>query len=350
MAVFPRVTTVAPSAAKISHALGERMERLGRDLFPAARRAGNLLRVGGTDGERGQSLAIQLTGPRAGKWCDYATGEHGDALDLIRAVRRCDLREALAWARGWLGVDERSEPRPPPPRRPAAPAPDQPAEDDFRRRAAMRIWLAAQPSLIGTAADSYLRARGLDLSELGRQPRALRYSPALWCRETDAFFPALVGAVSGAGGFCGVHRTYLAETPAGTWAKAPITNPKLSLGAIAGGVIPLQRGASGKPLREAPAGETAVIGEGIETSMSIAVGCPELRVLCGVSLGNLLAVDLPPAIATVILAADNDPSPGAQKLLRRAARRFIEQGRLVRIARSPAGKDFNDLVCEGLEV
>lgn len=337
----------AGSVAELVRMLAARMEHLAPELLPAARREGNLLRVGSIDGEAGKSLAVYLRGPRAGHWTDYASGEHGDALDLVRATRHCTTREALAWARGWLGLAERGEPSPASTRQVAG-APQPPPDDDYRRRAALRIWLAAEPALRATPADAYLRRRGIDLSELGRQPRALRFHHRLWSRECGAHLPALVAAVSRGGEFRGIHRTFLAKTPEGAWAKAALASPKLSLGAIAGAVIPLQRGASGKPLRAAPEGETAVIGEGIETCLSIAIACPELRVLCGVSLGNLAAIDLPAAITTVILAADNDPGRGPQKLLRRAARRFIDQGRVVRIARSPVGSDFNDCLNKGV--
>ena len=30
------------------------------------------------------SLAIRIDGPKAGKWSDFSSGEHGDLLDLIQ--------------------------------------------------------------------------------------------------------------------------------------------------------------------------------------------------------------------------------------------------------------------------
>ncbi len=323
--------------------LAERMPSLVADLCPAARREGHLARIGSPDGEPGQSCAIHVGGARAGRWHDFASGQGGDALDLIAAVRRVDLREAMAWAHSWLGTGADL----PLSREPAAPRPAPPAEDaEARRRSALKIWLAARASLAGTPAEAYLARRGIDLAELARAPRALRFHPGLWCREAGAHLPALVAAVIRGGDLCAIHRTYLAETQPGKWTKARLASPKRSLGSLAGGVIPLQRGASGRPLRAAPDGDAAVIGEGLETCLSIAIACPEFRVLCAVSLGNLCAADLPAAITRIILAADNDVAPGAQKLLHRAAQNFIEQGREVRIARSPVGKDFNDCLKE----
>jgi hypothetical protein len=323
--------------------LAARMASLVADLCPAARREGRLARIGSPAGEPGQSCAIHLAGARAGRWHDFASGQGGDALDLIRAVRRVDLREALDWARGWLGTGaDRLPPRELAPPRRAPPSDDVEA----RRQAALKIWLSARASLAGTPAEAYLAGRGIDLGELARAPRALRFHPALWCAEAAAPLPALVAAVVREGAICAIHRTYLRETRPGGWTKARLASPKKSLGSLAGGVVPLQRGRSCKPLRAAPDGDAAVIGEGLETCLSIAVACPELRVIAALNLVNLGAVALPAAIARIIIAADNDVAPGAQKLLRRAAQNFIEQGRDVRIARSPVGKDFNDAMKE----
>ncbi len=92
-----------------------------------------------------------------------------------------------------------------------------------------------------------------------------------------------------------------------------------------------------------------MIGEGIETCLSVALATPEFRVLAAVSLGNLARVTLPPAIGTVIIAADNDgDGTPAAEALQRAVDRFAGEGRAVRIARSPIGKDFNDCIVAGL--
>ena len=50
----------------------------------------------------------------------------------------------------------------------------------------------------------------------------------------------------------------------------------------------------------------------------------------------------PPEVKTVIIAADGD-EPGL-KAAEEAAGRFCREGRKVKIARPPAGYDFNDLL------
>ena len=337
----------ALSAGDIARALARAADGLARELLPAGRRSSGLWRAGGVDGAPGQSLALHLSGPRAGKWTDYATGEFGDCLDLVAAVLfRGDRRAALDWARGWLGLDAGrpvAEARQPPLSPPAVVD-----QRDVQRRqaAALAMFLHAQPLLAGTPAAAYLAARGIDLALLARQPRALRFAPRLWQPEARRELPALVAAVCLGSDHVATHRTWLCQAPDGRWVKAHVGTPKMSLGPVAGGVIPLARGASGRPLRDAPDGEVVVIGEGIETCLSIALACPELRVLAAVSLPNMARVALPPSIAAVILAADNDVKVPAQNQLRAAVRRFAEEGRKVRIARSPVGNDFNDALAE----
>jgi hypothetical protein len=142
-----------------------------------------------------------------------------------------------------------------------------------------------------------------------------------------------------------VHRTWLGERPDGGVGKAPLENPKMTLGPFRGDCIRLWRGASGKPLKDALPGETVLIGEGLKDALTTACAAPEYRTLCAISLSNLGAVVLPPAISTIIILAQNDPPCSvAAKTLTRAIDLLRCQGRRIKIARPPAPyKDINDL-------
>ena len=91
-------------ARQISEMLARRAEDVARLLFPNGRKSGAEWRVGGVNGEEGQSLGVHLSGRKAGVWADFASGESGDLLDLYRAVKGVDLVTALDWARDYLGV------------------------------------------------------------------------------------------------------------------------------------------------------------------------------------------------------------------------------------------------------
>lgn len=337
-------------AHALAELLAQRVAALVAELLPQGRRDGQEWRCGSLAGEPGQSLAVRLTGARAGVWADFSSGERGDALDLVAAILcRGDKAEAMRWARRWLGLGDATTATAPTIRRAPAPvltttgeaAPD--PEMIAKRRKALALFAEARED----GYEAYLAGRGIDLRELGRKPRALRFHPACWCAEAHRPLPAMLGAITGpTGEHLATHRTYLAQQADGTWRKAPLARAKKVLGAFAGGTIRLWRGASGRPLAEAEPGETVALAEGIETALSVAIAAPELRVLCAVSSGNMPKVALPPAVSTVILCADNDgDNTKTAKALADAVARFAAEGRQVRIARPPEGvKDFNDVL------
>jgi len=334
-------------AGKLSRLLAGNVANLVRELLPGGHREGSEWVHASLSGTSRRSLSVRLTGTKAGVWADFSSGEAGDALDLVAMVLyRGDKRAAIAWARRRLGLADDVAPAAERRSPPATPAPDSDAEAEARKGAARRIFLHAQATVAGTPAAAYLAGRGIDLAELHYQPRSLRFHPALPNVETGRTLPAMVAAVvSGAGEIIAVHRTWLQQDRDGRWIKAQLHNPKMSLGPLAGGSIRLWRGASRRPLRLALDGETVVLTEGIEDGLSVALLCPELRVLSAVSLANMARVELPAAVRTIVLAADNDgDNLAAAKALQRAVDCFTAEGRTVRIAFSPIGKDFNDLL------
>ena len=328
--------------------LADRAPELARDILPAGIRRGSEWIVAGADSPLRCSISVHLSGSKAGVWGAWAAGKGGDSLDLIAVVKFAgDKKQAIRWALDWLAVDPND-------REPTAPTPGathpQKAEPNAeqKRGAAFRLWLAATPLRPGDEAFDYLAdTRGIDFAALGRVPRALRFFGALTNTEAGRRFPALLAAVVGPRGrFQTIHRTWLERQSDGRVLKAPVAEPKKVYGPCRGGIIPLWRGASGHPWKQAPPGEVLGLTEGIENACSYAVAVPEHRVAAALNVGNLAHVRLPPAIGTVIIAADSDkPNSQADQALQRAVARFLAEGRQVRIARCPAGvKDLNDLL------
>ncbi len=86
-------------ATSIAAQLAPRVDALARDLLGEPRaRNGRTWRYG----HRG-SLVLHVAGERVGRWFSFEENKGGDALDLIAFARRESLRDALAFARGWLG-------------------------------------------------------------------------------------------------------------------------------------------------------------------------------------------------------------------------------------------------------
>jgi hypothetical protein len=327
---------------------------LAAELLPHGRKDGHEWRVGSIHGEPGRSMAMRLTGPRAGVWCDFASGEAGDALDLVAAVLFAgDKRQAVAWARRWLGLDDSgADPEDAARRRrlteralTRAPELDDTAARQRTQHAAIAMWLSAHPRIAGTPVDGYLRARAIDLGELGRQPRALRFHPALWHQPSGQKFPAMLAAITNENGaHVATHRTWLAQDArTGQWRKAPIEPAKMVYGPMKGGTIRLWRGASNKPLAEAPPDDVVAIAEGIEDALTVALACPEWRVLVAVSIGNMASIVLPPQCSEIVLIADRDgENPQTRKAREAALDRWLNEGRAVRVAEPPRGfKDWN---------
>jgi len=93
------------TAKQVSELLAKNIEAVVMHLLPNGKRSGSEWRAGSKDGDAGQSLGVHLTGAKAGVWCDFATGESGDTLDLWALVRGFALKEALRDAGQWLGLN-----------------------------------------------------------------------------------------------------------------------------------------------------------------------------------------------------------------------------------------------------
>ena len=306
------------NAASVAAALAERAEEVCRRYLPYGRRRGRYWVAGDLDGGRGRSFYVRLAPPGApGKFTDAATGEHGDLLDIIRR-RICapTLRAALDEARAFLA---------------SPPVPSSVVSEDYdRTEAACRLWQSCR-AIDGTHAEAYLRARGLARC---RFP-ALRYHPALLYRNDGGVrrLPALVAAVTGSDEVvCGVLRTWLHPTRP---AKANVSRPRKALGRVHG--LAVRFGA--------PGAGTLLVGEGIETVLSIVTAIPDTVAAAALSAGSLGAFAPPAGVTRLVIARDNDAEGerAAERLARRCA-----CARLAALVVAPTGDDFNsDLVALG---
>jgi len=130
-----------------------------------------------------------------------------------------------------------------------------------------------------------------------------------------------------------IHRTFLSHD--GT-SKAPVRQQKMMLGPVSGGAVRL---GTVQPDR------WLVVAEGIETTLSVMEAC-ELPGWAALSANGLRSLILPPEAAKVLICADNDANGTGQLAASDAAKRFLREGRRVRIAKPPtSGTDFNDLLC-----
>ena len=193
-----------------------------------------------------------------------------------------------------------------------------------RTEAARRLWQRCR-AIDGTHAEAYLRARAIHRC---RFP-ALRFHPRLLHRDEAGVrrLPALVAAVTAdESTVTGVHRTWLdPRRPA----KATLTRPRKALGRVHGLAVRFGD----------PAAATLLVGEGIETVLSIVTALPGTVAAAALSAGSLGAFAPPPGTARLVIARDNDPEGerAAERLARRCARAGVATSIL-----APQGGDFND--------
>ncbi|MBI1980905.1 MAG: toprim domain-containing protein [Methylocystis sp.] len=290
-------------AAALSRGLAEQVEAVCKHYLSNGCRSGNYWIVGDVNNHPGRSLYVRLKGPLSGKgargrWADGATLEHGDLLDLIAARENLgSFKATLDEARRFL-----KQPRETPPARS-----DERAPNRDTVAAARKIWAASRP-IHGTPAEAYLRARKIttDLDSA-----SLRYHPSLFYRERPGAlsrtYPALVAAVTNhRGEITGAHRTFLDPARKD---KASVPSPRRSLGAILGNGV-----CFGK------IEDVVLVGEGIETVLSIKSALPELPMIAALSASHLAAWKFPPGLRRLIVACDNDAAgwQAARRLTKRA--------------------------------
>ena len=312
------------NAADTAAALAQRAESVCRKFLPQGKRQGRYWCAGDVRGASGRSLFVRLEPPGTpGKWTDANSGEHGDLLDLIRlATGARSLREAHTEARRFLA-------------QPVPPASTH--RDTYDRTAAARnLWDRCGP-IDSTHAEAYLKARSIYRCRFA----ALRFHNSLPFR-TDAGgwrrYPALVAAVTGDDGALeGVHRTWLDPRRA---VLAPVSRPRKALGRIHGLAVRF-----GEP----QTATTLLVGEGIETVLSLVTAWPDTALprvavshavaAAALSAGSLGAFVPPKHVTRLIVAQDRDEAG------ERASRRLQLRCTRLGVATSvllPAGNDFND--------
>ena len=129
------------------------------------------------------------------------------------------------------------------------------------------------------------------------------------------------------GAVTGVQRTWLdPRRPA----RAGVAAPRKALGRIYGRAVRFGHLADGASL---------LVGEGIETVLSVVTAVPEITAAAALSAGSLGAFAPPSGAARLVIARDNDAEGerAAMRLARRCARAGVAALVVV-----PEGGDFND--------
>jgi len=272
-------------AGMLADALARQALAVCRYYLPSGRKQGRYWICGDVYGNPGRSLFVRISGRRAGKWCDAATGEYGDLLDLIMLNRGLSFRDALAEARHFLRMPHLREP-------PVTVS--QGGPDAYDPVAAARRLFAVSRHISGTLAERYLYSRGIELTQ---DHTDLRFHPHCYYRNETGFevWPAMLAAVTDLKGvITGIHRTWLDPE---TCDKAPVAQPRRALGQLLGHAVHFGQ-----------VGGIAIAAEGLETALTLKMLFPNLPVLAALSAGHLGALILPDILRRLYVARDNDPA------------------------------------------
>jgi P4 family phage/plasmid primase-like protien len=322
-AAFAEVTSVS----EVARRLNDRMADLARELLGehnAAHSSQSQLRFG-TKG----SLAIEVDGPKCGRWYDHENGVGGDALELLMREKQLDIGDALDWGRAWLGL-RRQGVKGAAPTSNSAPAAIQQegystAVDDEskKRRKRIRDVLASCADIEGTPAQLYLRGRGIDDAPAD----AFRFR-----KQAFGQYDALVALAKDANGeVLAVQQVYL--TADGQ--KAPLAVVKRTYKAVDQW--------SEKAAVRLPGISPIVLCEGPETALSVwqATG-REVWSCLGIS--NMSRAPLPENSAVTIARDGDDPDSKADAQIKKVVSRLMSLGHFVYVATPPTGEDFNDVL------
>jgi putative DNA primase/helicase len=200
-----------------------------------------------------------------------------------------------------------------------------------RRIAAARDLYRHSKDAAGTPVEAWLRTRGIT----GPIPPVLRWLQHCPHRNGH-YFPAMVAPIVNVRGEqIGIHKTFL--RPDGTGKAAlPKAEQRETCGPFKGGSIRLA------PYR---AGVELLVAEGIETTLAAMqmFGLPGWAAICA---RGVEALELPPEVRAVAIAADHDTNGVGQSAALSAQARWIAGGRAARILLPPnVGEDFSDVCC-----
>lgn len=249
-----------------------------------------------------------------------------DGLLLLTCWGGCDRLDVLAELRrrGLLDGCTDSPPR-------VVPAPRY-SDDAWRLARALNIWRNAECGT-GSIVERYLAGRGIMLDQW---PASLRFHPRCQQPRDDAGnfvspLPAMVALVEHIErGPVAVHCTYLRSNGGG---KVDGEKPKAIFGPVAGGAVRF-----GTP----QTGQWFAVAEGIETALSVALAC-SMPAWAALSAGGIKNLILPAEASHIVICADHDANGVGERAALDAAKRWLADGRRVRIAMPPEpGTDFNN--------
>ena len=301
--------SVADLAARVNHRMADLAQTLLGDPNPAHTTKYQL-----RYGSKG-SLAIEIAGPRAGRWYDHEAGVGGDGLELIKHHKGLPDAEARRWARDWLGDLHHR-----------ATSSSTPGLGSVDRKTSVAEIVASCKGIEASPAAAYLRNRGIT----SIPPACIRFR-----RFAAGQHGALVAlATDEAGNVLALQQIYLTDDGK----KAPVDVVKRTNKAVDGW--------SNRAAVRLPGTAPLVLCEGVENALSIWQATGQETWAC-LGISNIARAPVP-AGKPVLIAGDGDaPDSKAHHQRQSAIKALRTRGHDVAVADPPPGSDFNDVLRAG---
>jgi putative DNA primase/helicase len=269
------------------------------------------------------SLAVVITGPKAGMWHDHQSGAGGDMIALILRERGRGFRDAIVYAEQFVGQAPRQRAS-----MVRTEAPD--ADVERNRRIALEIWGQAG-TLAGTLARRYLDGRGIAELPSGVDGDVLRFHPA--CSYDGGRHPCMLALL----------RDIISNEPRAIQRTA-LTAEGSKLGRRTLGP---KAGAAIKITDNSEVAERITIGEGLETTLAgVKLGYAPAWALG--DAGEVAAFPILAGVESITILVDHDISGTGQRAAVRCSERWTRAGREVfRLLPRRPGADVNDLLTTG---
>jgi conjugative relaxase-like TrwC/TraI family protein len=302
----------------------------------------------GKDKSKG-NLTLDITGVKAGLWCDHRTGEGGDLVRLYALQSGLSYVEAAKKLFKERNIAE--IPKTTITKNQSVNQKLQQQKDELARaksiQQATQLYNSAKP-IAGTLAEKYLNdIRGIKSGI----PENFKYVSRCWHKDLHTRKPALlIPAYDQNGKLQSVNRIYLGSD-ANKLNILIKSDNNLQAQATQKAVLGPSKSAT-VSLNKIPGTSVTYLTEGVENGLSIKQSMPDANISSCFGIGQLKNIALSPETKTVIICADNDGvNLATKKTLEQTVAQLLDQGLDVKLAmpldKDPSAKyDYNQMLIE----
>jgi hypothetical protein len=313
--------------ARIRHELKYKAEFIVRDLFGEPNKdLSNSTRL--RFGEKG-SLVVDIDGPKAGTWFNFASSKGGDLLALIEQEKGVDFKGALKLAAEYssVNIDVVQEKN-------LESLKKQIVSQDKEKMLANLVNRAKD---LNVHAKGYLRGRGISIGA----GDSCKFVEDMWHSNARQKLAAIIAfAKDSEGKITGAQTIYLDKTNP---EKANVVPAKRSFGVIKGSFVEVQS----QEVQEFKTNVT-ILAEGIETALSIKQARVPGKIMASLGVSNFKNYKAAKG-EVVIIAADYDGANPATRMALDSAKLALKEQGVDVICIKPKmdgriGCDFNDVL------